>query len=242
MPRNLSVLDADFVNVRVRPTHIRFLKEGDVFIVRGFNAVTASQLITQLFSPPVTRRGSYTSVHAMIVVAVQDDYLTVCHVVRTGASQDYIRDSTMADLQRGSKIQVFEASVYRLPHYKHRRLARAAAEEARLLVESRRIGFSHWGSIGSVFKDLKVDEKIDWKSLYDLDGREPLKMFCSEFIVKCYQNAMRKLGLRNDPYVTRTLSISADACTPMALEGYFLHNREMYQDWQYVGDVSYAFC
>ncbi len=60
------------------------------------------------------------------------------------------------------------------------------------------------------------------------------------YVAKMYQLALRRLLLYEDPFYTRTMQLNAEACSPMALEGYLLHNEETYGDWAPVGQVEYV--
>jgi len=81
---------------------VQDLKEGDVLVVRGFNPVSISQSVTQFLGSPISRKGSASSIHVMLVTGVYSDYALVAHLVRSGACVDYIRNPTVTTPASGA--------------------------------------------------------------------------------------------------------------------------------------------
>lgn len=245
----------------------RDLRAGDVVLVRAFNVVSASQALTSWFGQAHTRRGSASAVHAMLVVGCLDACAHVAHLTRTGAYVDYVRNAEepgCAPVAGGGELQ--RAMVYRPLGARRRQLARAAATNARKMVYSGLVEFSPWNSVRSAFVDPRYDSSsAEWQYLDALDaaaGHAPkgtgaggpqqqqeaeqqqpqrISMFCTEFVAKSYQLAIRSMGGSDDPELLGAMDVHAEALTPMALDGYLLSKGDA-GVWKCVGEAEYIFC
>jgi len=64
-----------------------------------------------------------------------------------------------------------------------------------------------------------------------------LRVFCSEFVIKCYQEALSHLDKDWILDEIRALDIRGDACTPMCFEGFIKKNILEHRDWKAVGTL-----
>jgi hypothetical protein len=71
----------------------------------------------------------------------------------------------------------------------------------------------------------------------------PIKLclFCSEFIIKCYQEALAHIDRLLEQKEVRIIDLRGDACSPMAFEGFLAENAKLYHDWKSCGKLYAEF-
>jgi hypothetical protein len=85
-------------------------------------------------------------------------------------------------------------------------------------------------------------QTISQKSTED-GGDCPVKLslFCSEFVIKCYQEALAHTRRKLDPEEIRVINLRGEACSPMAFEGFLSLNEKDHHDWKLVGSLHAEF-
>eukprot|EP00475_Leptophrys_vorax_P012850 TRINITY_DN19219_c0_g1_i3.p1 TRINITY_DN19219_c0_g1~~TRINITY_DN19219_c0_g1_i3.p1 ORF type:complete len:411 (+),score=102.50 TRINITY_DN19219_c0_g1_i3:18-1250(+) len=95
-------------------------------------------------------------------------------------------------------------------------------------------------SLDSSQLDARTSEQKDAES----DSSScPLKLslFCSEFVIKCYQEALAHTNRQLDAAEIRVIDLRAEACTPMAFEGFLALNEQSHRDWRRIGRLHAEF-
>eukprot|EP00475_Leptophrys_vorax_P045450 TRINITY_DN9425_c0_g1_i1.p1 TRINITY_DN9425_c0_g1~~TRINITY_DN9425_c0_g1_i1.p1 ORF type:complete len:610 (-),score=146.80 TRINITY_DN9425_c0_g1_i1:30-1685(-) len=122
------------------------------------------------------------------------------------------------------------------------------AAEMKTLASAPKASSSHTCAIvGGLFKLEKMDKskfevQTEHQQLFVTCG-SPLKLslFCSEFIIKCYQEALAHIHHVLGESELRCVDLNGEACSPMAFEGFLARNAKTHGDWQSMGDLYAEF-
>ena len=232
------------------------LQPGDVIFIQDDNAVSASLGVTKRFANSVTKSGDHKSVHCLIVTANTGLNCQVAHITtKQGGLLSYIEDpldySQFDDAYMPDNVVSIDGPVYRL---KNEELAALSAQIAITLVTQYKVDYHIRHSVNSAFRRSHVGTYLDDKhgqifkprlSLLDKVKQKiqhtvvqpRISLFCSEFVIKCYQEALAQLHAEVNEETGRFIDIKGSASTPMAFEGFVAHNAENFGDWECVGQL-----
>eukprot|EP00475_Leptophrys_vorax_P029777 TRINITY_DN4400_c0_g1_i1.p1 TRINITY_DN4400_c0_g1~~TRINITY_DN4400_c0_g1_i1.p1 ORF type:complete len:506 (-),score=142.55 TRINITY_DN4400_c0_g1_i1:223-1740(-) len=113
-------------------------------------------------------------------------------------------------------------------------------KEARTLSSTGR--FTALGALTSADRSSAIEDQKTSAEVAPTSN-VPLKvsLFCSEFVIKCYQEALAHIPRVLVDEDLRIMDIRGEACSPMALEGFLLVNESTFGDWQMIGRVQAEF-
>lgn len=226
------------------------LEAGDIVLVQGTNIVNLSQTLTHTFSRPITRMGRSNTVHCMLVTQVDQLFSKVAHITRLGAEISILEDpvNPEAFIKEGfdpptrDPLKIVQGTVFRLES--NPRLSLMASNIALELVNDYQVHYNFPKSFRSVFRNPRIGRFLSSKRTPIFKPRSSkrgfsMSLFCSEFIIKCYQESFSHLDPSDiGPDTFRTMDLHGSACSPCCLEGFLRSNSILCGDWREVGHLD----
>eukprot|EP00475_Leptophrys_vorax_P014824 TRINITY_DN21088_c0_g1_i1.p1 TRINITY_DN21088_c0_g1~~TRINITY_DN21088_c0_g1_i1.p1 ORF type:complete len:351 (-),score=76.35 TRINITY_DN21088_c0_g1_i1:28-1056(-) len=115
---------------------------------------------------------------------------------------------------------------------------------ARLQKTGRIDAIEHFGRMGrleTMDRQLFQAQSADQRSQEESGAPLKLSLFCSEFIIKCYQEALAHTERLLEQSEVRVIDLRGEACSPMTFEGFLAENERVYHDWQKCGKIYAEF-
>lgn len=234
-----------------RESHIQVhdLLAGDVIFVKKRNAVSSAQGILKALK---ISSGESTSAHCMIVTQNTGLSCQVAHITTSGGVIAYLEDpldrSKVDSVFWPDKVAELVGTVYRLECAQD--IARLTSKIALALISDYKIGYSIAQTMNSLFKPVKAGgylkskkTKIFNSKVSNPEQKPDLQLFCSEFVIKCYQEAIvqteSELEIPEEDH--RWIDLNGSACPPMVFEDFLVSNMSKHGDWKHLGLLTAEF-